>query len=73
MPPIPEPMSAPARVGSTWEKSILASSTASTPAAIAYWMKRSSFFSSFFSITFSGSKPLTSPAMRRRGASGRTA
>src|SRR6185436_9633249 len=65
MPPIPEPTRAPARVGSTWEKSILALSTASTPATIAYWMKRSSFFSSFFSITFRGSKPLTSAAMRQ--------
>src|SRR5262249_47082033 len=64
MPPMPEPTSAPARVASTWEKSILASSTASTPATIAYWMKRSSFFSSFFSITLRGSKLLTSAAIR---------
>ena len=71
MPPIPEPTRAPARVGSIWEKSTLASSTASTPAASAYWMKRSSFLSSFFSITFSGSKPLTSAAIlasRRLGS-----
>ena len=36
----------------------------STPAASAYWMNRSSFLSSFFSMHFSGSKPLTSPAIR---------
>src|SRR5215831_5910250 len=73
MPPMPEPTSAPARVASTWEKSIFASSTASTPATIAYWMKRSSFLSSFFSITFRGSKLLTSAAIResRRLASNR--
>ena len=38
--------------------------TAKSAAAIANWMKRSIFLTSFFSTQFKGSKPLTSAAMR---------
>src|SRR5262249_36533561 len=73
IPPMPEPTRLPARFGSTWAWSSLASSTASAPAPSAYWMNRSSFLRSFFSMTRRGSKPFTSPAMResRRLASNR--
>ena len=41
-----------------------ASSIANCDAAIANWMKTSIFLTSFFSMNRSGSKSLTSPAMR---------
>ena len=41
-----------------------ASSTANCDAAIANWMKTSIFLTSFLSMNCSGSKSLTSPAMR---------
>jgi len=63
-PPIPEPMWTPTR--SRLESSILRPewSMASCAAAIAKWMKRPILRASFFSMKRSGSKSLTSAAMR---------
>src|ERR1019366_936295 len=63
-PPMPEAMKTPARGPSCGVIVSCASSTANCAAAIAYWMKMSIFLTSFFSTNCSGSKPLTSPAMR---------
>src|SRR5688572_1217341 len=63
-PPIPEAMNTPTRGASSGVTSSFASSTANCDAAMAYWMKMSTFLTSFFSMKRSGSKPLTSPAMR---------
>src|SRR5574342_865370 len=63
-PPMPAPMMAPTRSGSSRAMSRPASFTAMSPAARANWMKRSFRRASFFSMKRSGSKPFTSPAMR---------
>src|ERR1700688_4705871 len=62
-PPMPEPMCTPTRSsfsGVIFRADIL---NASSAAAIARWMKRPIFFTSFFSMKFSGSKFLTSAAI----------
>src|SRR2546428_6570596 len=64
MPPMPEPTRTPKRVLSTCSRSRPASSTAITAQAMAYLRKGSNFRSSFLSMYLSGSKPLSSPAMR---------
>src|SRR2546426_20671 len=63
-PPIPEAMNTPVRGCNSGVISRPASSMANCDAAMAYWMKTSIFLTSFFSMNRSGSKPLTSPAMR---------
>src|SRR3954467_1764059 len=63
-PPIPEAMNTPTRGATSAVTSSRESSIANCDAAIAYWMKMSIFLTSFFSMNASGSKPLTSPAMR---------
>src|SRR5580704_4549693 len=62
-PPMPEPMCTPTRSsfsGVIFRPDIL---NASSAAAIARWIKRPIFFTSFFSMKFSGSKFLTSAAI----------
>src|SRR5580700_6956228 len=62
-PPMPDPICTPTRSsfsGVIFSPDIL---NASSAAAIARWMKRPIFFTSFFSIKFSGSKFLTSAAI----------
>ena len=49
-PPIPEPTMTPQRNGSSLEKSMPASRTASMPATMANWVKRSSRFASLASM-----------------------
>ena len=64
-PPMPDAMNTPTRSaisGVTVKPRVVAPRTAT--AAIAYWMKTSIFLTSFFSMNCSGSKPLTSPAIR---------
>jgi hypothetical protein len=63
-PPIPDAMNTPTRGAIAGVTSSFASSTAKCDAAMAYWMKMSTFLTSFFSMKRSGSKFLTSPAMR---------
>src|SRR5262249_10004604 len=63
-PPIPDAMNTPTRGASSDVTSSCESSIANCDAAIAYWMKMSIFLTSFFSMKRSGSKPLTSPAIR---------
>ena len=63
-PPRPAPMTAPMRSGSSFDMSRPESFMAISAAAMVNWMKRSFRRASFFSIHFSGSKPLTSPAIR---------
>src|SRR6266853_1330827 len=63
-PPMPDAMYTPTRGASSGVNVNAASSTANCDAAIAYWMKTSIFLTSFFSTNASGSKSLTSPAMR---------
>src|SRR5262249_23624687 len=63
-PPIPDALNTPMGGGSCGVTSSRESSIANCDAAIAYWMKMSIFLTSFFSMNASGSKPLTSPAMR---------
>src|SRR3989338_3501051 len=63
-PPIPEAMNTPARGASSGVTVRAASSIANCDAAMAYWMKTSIFLTSFFAMKASGSKPLTSLAMR---------
>ena len=64
MPPMPEPTSTPKRLLSTRSTLSPASSTAMAAQATAYFRYGSSFRSSFLSMYLSGSKPLSSPAMR---------
>ena len=62
-PPMPEPMCTPTRSsfsGVIFRPDIFIASSA---AAMARWMKRPIFFTSFFSMKFSGSKFLTSAAI----------
>ena len=61
---MPEPISTPKRVPSTFAGSREASSTAIAAHAIAYWRYGSRRRASFFSTYRSGSKFRTSPAMR---------
>ncbi len=63
-PPMPLPMMTPtaARLGGSTVNA--ASFKARSEAAIANWMKRSTFLTSFFSIQWRGSKPFTSQANR---------
>src|SRR5262249_12273640 len=63
-PPIPDAMNTPTRGARSGVTSSCESSIANCDAAIAYWMKMSIFLTSFFSMNRSGSKPLTSPAIR---------
>src|SRR6266851_396878 len=63
-PPIPDAMNTPTRRDSSGVMVSPESSIANCDAAIAYWMKMSIFLTSFFSMNASGSKPLTSPAIR---------
>ncbi len=63
-PPIPEPTIAPIRCGSSLSTSRPESFTAMSAAASANWMNRSLRRTSLRSMNFSGSKPLTSPAIR---------
>src|SRR5580658_4494365 len=62
-PPMPEPMCTPTR--SSFSGVILRADilNASSAAAMARWMKRPIFLTSFFSMKFSGSKFLTSAAI----------
>src|SRR5215472_7660151 len=62
-PPTPEPICTPTRVAFSGVTSRPDIFTASSVAAIARWMKRAIFFTSFFSMKFSGSKFLTSAAI----------
>src|SRR5262245_169993 len=64
IPPMPEPTRTPKRVPSIWSTFRSASSTAITAPAMAYFRYGSSLRSSFLSMYLSGSKPLSSPAMR---------
>ena len=69
-PPIPEAMNTPTRGafdGVTFKPE---SSIANCDAARANWMKTSIFFTSFFSMNCSGSKPFTSPAICEANFSG---
>src|SRR3954471_16426386 len=63
-PPMPDAMKTPTRRDCSGLICSCASSIANCDAAIAYWMKMSIFLTYFFSMNASGSKPLTSPAMR---------
>src|SRR5437868_11689298 len=63
-PPMPDAMKTPVRGARSGVISSRESTIANCDAAIAYWMKMSIFLTSFFSMYASGSKPLTSPAMR---------
>ena len=63
-PPIPEAMNTPTRVEISGLTASRASSIANCEAAMASWMKTSIFLTSFFSMNRSGSKCLTSPAIR---------
>jgi hypothetical protein len=63
-PPMPLPMKTPVRAASLPCTVKEASSRAKSAAAMASWMKRSTFLSSFFSRKRSGSKPFTSQANR---------
>jgi hypothetical protein len=62
-PPMPEPMNTPTLAAIAGVIASFESSMANCAAAIAYWMKRSIFLMSFFSIQLSGSKPFTSAAI----------
>ena len=62
-PPIPDPMKTPTFGAFSVVMASFASSIANCDAAIAYWMKRSIFLMSFFSIQVSGSNPFTSAAI----------
>ena len=62
-PPIPEPMNAPTSSAFSSVICSFESSMANCAAAMANWMKRSIFLTSFFSIQLSGSKPWTSAAI----------
>ena len=65
MPPMPEPTSTPKRGGvHLRRRRARRPPPPSRPRRCAYLRKGSSFRSSFLSMYFSGSKPLTSPAMR---------
>ena len=65
-PPMPDPMN-DADVAARSRRDLSPeSSIANCAAATAYWMKRSIFLTSFFSINCSGSKPLTSRRDLRR-------
>ena len=63
-PPMPDAMKTPVRVACSGLTVSFASAIANSVAAIASWMKTSIFLTSFLSTNCSGSKPLTSPAMR---------
>src|SRR6185503_6908441 len=63
-PPIPEAMNTPTESAIAGVTSSRASSTANCEAASANWMKTSIFLTSFLSTNCSGSKSLTSPAIR---------
>ena len=63
-PPMPDAMYTPVSVSRSGVICRPASSIANCDAAIAYWMNTSCFLTSFLSMNRSGSKPLTSPAMR---------
>ncbi len=63
-PPIPDAMNTPTRVAISSVTDSDASSMANCDAAMANWMKTSIFLTSFLSMNCSGSKFLTSPAMR---------
>src|SRR5882672_1259542 len=63
-PPMPDAMNTPTRGPISGVITKPESSIANCDAAIAYWMKMSIFLTSFFSMNASGSKPLTSPAIR---------
>ena len=63
-PPIPLPMKTPVRPASAGSTAKAASFMARSAAAIANWMKRSTFLTSFFSIQRRGSNPFTSQANR---------
>src|SRR5258708_24037147 len=67
-PPTPEPIWTPIR--SSFSGVIFSSDSfiASAAAAIARWMKRAIFLTSFFSMKFRGSNPLTSAAIRQAKA-----
>src|SRR5229473_1622912 len=64
-PPTPEPICTPTR--SSFSGVIFSSDIfiASAAAAMARWMKRAIFFTSFFSMKFKGSNPLTSARIRQ--------
>ena len=62
-PPMPDPMKTPTSGPFSGVIVSFESSIANCAAAMAYWMKRSIFLTSFFSIQSSGSKPLTSAAI----------
>src|SRR4029453_17039793 len=63
-PPIPDAMKTPVRVAHSGFTFSFASPMAKSVAAIASWMKTSIFLTSFLSTNWSGSKSLTSPAIR---------
>jgi hypothetical protein len=63
-PPMPDPIYTPTFGALSAVICSFESSIANCDAAIAYWMKRSIFLTSFFSMNCSGSKPFTSAAMR---------
>src|ERR1700719_3449899 len=63
-PPMPDAMNTPTRGAFSGVTFRPESSIANCAAAIAYWMKTSIFLTSFFSRNRSGSKPLTSLAIR---------
>src|SRR5258708_21182340 len=67
-PPTPDPIWTPIR--SSFSGVIFSSDSfiASAAAAIARWMKRAIFLTSFFSMKFRGSNPLTSAAIRQAKA-----
>src|SRR5215470_9472238 len=67
-PPIPEPMCTPTRSAFSGVISRPDIFSASSLAAIAKWMKRAIFLTSFFSMNCSGSKFLTSAAIRQANA-----
>ena len=63
-PPMPEPMKTPMSGAFVrGDRRAPQSSIANCEAAMAYWMKRSIFLISFFSMNCSGSNPLTSAAI----------
>src|SRR5437763_1365257 len=68
MTPIATPTMTPVRRGAASGRGRPASSTASSAAPTAYWMKMSIFFKSLRSMKRSGSKSRTSPAMRAGSA-----
>jgi hypothetical protein len=67
-PPMPDAMNTPIRVALSAVTFSPESAIAQSEAAMANWMKMSIFLTSFFSMNASGSKSLTSPAIRVENA-----